>query len=178
MDDLASAPLLVTVEMDAESFSRLDGLRRRYFPPERNLIPAHVSLFHHLPPSEREAVEGALVRAASRAAPVLRFGRLRRLGRGMAVDVESPEVSAVQRELAGAFAPWLTPQDRQPFRPHVTLMNKALVEDAERAFAELGAGWAHWEGRGEALLLWRYLGGPWALAARFPFTGPVSGPHP
>lgn len=175
MDDLAAAPLLVTVELDAESFTRLDGLRRRYFPPERNLIPAHVSLFHHLPPSERDAVEAALSRSASRAAPVLRFGRLRRLGRGMAVDVEAPELAAVQRELARDFGAWLTPQDRQPFRPHVTLMNKAPLEDAERAFAELGAGWAPWDGRGEALLLWRYLGGPWAPAGRFPF-GPAPRP--
>ncbi|MFP2908507.1 2'-5' RNA ligase family protein [Pyxidicoccus sp. 3LFB2] len=169
MDEHDTAPLLVTVELDAESFSRLDGLRRRYFPPERNFIPAHVSLFHHLPPHERDAVERTLALAASRAAPVLRFGRLRRLGRGMAVEVEAPELAAVQRELAGAFAPWLTPQDRQPFRPHVTLMNKASPEDAERAFVELGAGWAHWDGCGEALLLWKYLGGPWALASRFPF---------
>jgi 2'-5' RNA ligase len=172
MDATASAPLLVTVEMDAQSFSRLDDLRRRYFPPERNFIPAHVSLFHHLPPAEHEAVERALALAASREAPGLRFGRLRRLGRGMAVDVEAPELAGVQRELARAFAPWLTPQDRQPFRPHVTLMNKAMPEQAEHAFAELGAGWAGWEGRSEALLLWRYLGGPWERVSRFPFRAP------
>ncbi|NMO15395.1 2'-5' RNA ligase family protein [Pyxidicoccus fallax] len=167
--DPSTAPLLVTVELDAESFARLDGLRRRYFPAERNFIPAHVSLFHHLPPTERDTVERALAGAAARPAPVLRFGRLRRLGRGMATDVEAPELASVHRELAAAFAPWLTPQDRQPFRPHVTLMNKATPDEAERAFAELGASWMHWDGRGEALLLWRYLGGPWALLARLPF---------
>ncbi len=172
MDDPVAAPLLVTVELDAESFSRLDGLRRRYFPPERNFIPAHVSLFHHLPPHERDAVERALASAASRAAPVLCFGRLRRLGRGMAVEVEAPELAAVRRELVGAFAPWLTPQDRQPFRPHVTLMNKATPEEAGHAFIELGAAWTRWEGRAGALLLWKYLGGPWELASRFPFRCP------
>lgn len=170
MDDSTETPLLVTVELDAESFGRLEGLRRRYFPPERNFIPAHVSLFHHLPLRERATVERALAGAATRHAPVLRFGRLRRLGRGMATDVEAPELAAVHRALAAAFAPWLTPQDRQPFRPHVTLMNKARPDEAERAFAELGAVWAHWDGRGEALLLWKYLGGPWELAARFPFS--------
>jgi hypothetical protein len=171
MDDRATAPLLVTLEVDAESFTRLDGLRRRYFPPERNFIPAHVSLFHQLPPGEHGAISTVLAGAALRAAPVLRFGRLRRLGRGMAVDVEAPELAAAHRELARAFAAWLTPQDRQPFRPHVTLMNKATPAQAEAAFAELGAGWSGWEGRGEALLLWRYLGGPWALDSRFPFSG-------
>lgn len=172
MEAHAAAPLLVTVELDAESFTRLDGLRRRYFPPERNFIPAHVSLFHHLPPEEHGSVSRTLAQVAARAAPALRFGRLRRLGRGMAVEVETPELAAVHRELSRAFAAWLTPQDRQPFRPHVTLMNKAQPGEAEAAFAGLGAGWTGWEGRGEALLLWRYLGGPWALDSRFPFSAP------
>ena len=169
MEAHTTAPLLVTLELDARSFTRLDGLRRRYFPPERNFIPAHVSLFHHLPPGEHGTVSSVLTGAARRAAPGLRFGRLRRLGRGMAVDVEAPEVAAVHGELARAFSAWLTPQDRQPFRPHVTLMNKATPAEAEAAFAELGAGWSGWDGQGEALLLWRYLGGPWALDSRFAF---------
>lgn len=171
MDAHATAPLLVTAELDAESFTRLDGLRRRYFPPERNFLPAHVSLFHHLLPGEHGAVARALTEAARRPCPTLRFGRLRRLERGMAVDVEAPELAEAHRELARVFAAWLTPQDRQPFRPHVTLMNKATPAEAEAAFAGLGAGWAGWEGRGEALLLWRYLGGPWALDSRFAFSG-------
>ncbi len=54
--------------------------------------------------------------------------------------------------------------------PHVTLMKKAQPGEAEAAFAGLGAGGSGWEGRGEALLLWRYLGGPWALDSRFPFS--------
>ncbi|RKH13447.1 2'-5' RNA ligase family protein [Corallococcus sp. CA053C] len=167
----AEAPLLITAEADPESFARLDGLRRRYFPPERNLIPAHVSLFHHLPPRERPSVEAALEAAAGRGAPALHFGRLRRLGRGMAVDVEAPGLDAAHRELSRAFAEWLTPQDRQPFRPHVTLMNKASLEEATAAFAELGAGWNSFDGHAPALLLWRYLGGPWELVRRVPFTG-------
>ncbi|RKH55343.1 2'-5' RNA ligase family protein [Corallococcus llansteffanensis] len=171
MKSSPEAPLLITAEADPESFARLDGLRRRYFPPERNLLPAHVSLFHHLPPREHAAVEAALEAAAGRAAPALHFGRLRRLGRGMAVDVEAPALSAIHRELARAFAEWLTPQDRQPFRPHVTLMNKATPEEASAAFVELGAGWDSFEGHAPALLLWRYLGGPWELVRRVPFTG-------
>ncbi|WP_375757816.1 2'-5' RNA ligase family protein [Corallococcus exercitus] len=165
------APLLVTAEMEPETFARLDGLRRRYFPPERNVIPAHVSLFHHLPASEQDAVEAALEVVTEWPAPTLRFTKPRSLGRGMAVDVEAPGLAPVHRELSRAFAEWLTPQDRQPFRPHVTLMNKASVEEAKAALAELGAGWASFESPAPALLLWRYLGGPWELVRRFPFTG-------
>ncbi|MCY1045952.1 2'-5' RNA ligase family protein [Corallococcus sp. bb12-1] len=170
MPSSAEAPLLVTAELDPEAFARLDGLRRRYFPPERNLIPAHVSLFHHLPPHEHASVEAALEAVAERLAPALHFGRPRRLGRGMAVDVEAPGLGTVHRELSHACAQWLTPQDRQPFRPHVTLMNKAPLEDATAAFAELSAGWASFDGHAPALLLWRYLGGPWEPLRRIPFT--------
>jgi hypothetical protein len=170
MDAPALAPLLVTLELDAESFSRLEGLRRRYFPPARNLIPAHLSLFHKLPAEEHPTLVHVLGDAAARPCPPLHFGRLRRLGQGMAVAVESRELGAVHQQLAEAFAAWLTPQDRQPFRPHVTLMNKATPEEAARAFAELEATWTPWEGWGEALLLWRYLGGPWERVQRYPFA--------
>ncbi|GMU09165.1 2'-5' RNA ligase family protein [Corallococcus caeni] len=171
MTSTSEAPLLVTAELEPETFARLDGLRRRYFPPERNVIPAHVSLFHHLPASEQAAVEAALEVVTERPAPTLRFGKLRSLGRGMVVDVEAQGLVPVHRELTRAFVEWLTPQDRQPFRPHVTLMNKATVEEAKAALVELGAGWASFESPAPALLLWRYLGGPWELVRRFPFTG-------
>ena len=161
-------PLLVTLALDGGSFERLDGLRRRYFPPERNLIPAHVSLFHHLPPGEQTTVERQLTEAAARHARMpLHFTGLRRLGGGMAVEVVAPGLQGLHARLAKAFEPWLTRQDRQPFRPHVTVMNKAPPAEAARAFAELQAAWQPWHGTGEALLLWRYLGGPWEPVQRF-----------
>jgi 2'-5' RNA ligase len=170
MTSSPEAPLLVTAELPPDAFARLDGLRRRYFPPERNLIPAHVSLFHHLPAPEQAAVEAALEATTERAPPHLRFGSVRRLGGGMAVDVTSPGLLAVHLDLSRAFVEWLTPQDRQPFRPHVTLMNKAPKEAALAAFAEVSADWAAFEAEAPALLLWRYLGGPWELVRRVPFT--------
>jgi 2'-5' RNA ligase len=170
MTSSPEAPLLVTAELAPDAFARLDGLRRRYFPAERNLIPAHVSLFHHLPASERDAVESALEAVTERPAPDLRFETVRRLASGMAVDVTSSGLAAVHLDLSRAFAEWLTPQDRQPFRPHVTLMNKASKEAALAALAEVSTGWASFEADAPALLLWRYLGGPWELVRRVPFT--------
>ena len=69
------------------------------------------------------------------------------------------------------FAPWLSAQDRQPFRPHVTVMNKAEKGEAGRVFAELVAGWEPWEGLGTSLLLWTYEGGPWDPVAEYRFGG-------
>ena len=48
----AVEPFLVTLGFDEATFTRLEELRRRYFPPERNVVPAHLSLFHRLPPEE------------------------------------------------------------------------------------------------------------------------------
>ncbi|HVL29354.1 MAG TPA: 2'-5' RNA ligase family protein, partial [Sphingomicrobium sp.] len=45
------APLIVTAELAAPDLARLDGLRRLYYPPERNRLPAHLTMFRALPPS-------------------------------------------------------------------------------------------------------------------------------
>ena len=42
-------PLVLTAALDDETFDWLDGLRRRHFPPERNHLAAHLTLFHALP---------------------------------------------------------------------------------------------------------------------------------
>ena len=57
-------PLLVTLAMDEPTFGRLDALRSLHFPPGRNLVPAHVSLFHHLPRDEEAAVRLSLSAAS------------------------------------------------------------------------------------------------------------------
>ena len=172
LDRPPDAPFVVTLGFDPGTFGRLDALRRRYFPPERDLVPAHVSLFHALPPGEEAAVAASLAEVAASAGPIpLRFAGLSRLGRGMAVRVEAPGLSAVHRALAVEFRDWLTPQDRQPFRPHVTIMNKADKAEAERAYHHLGAAWTPFDGVGTGLLLWAYRGGPWELLAEFHFGG-------
>ncbi len=171
----ATDPLLVTLGFDPSTFSRLDALRSRHFPPERNIVPAHLSLFHHLPWEEREAIEQSLSESASTRGPLaLHFPSLKKTGRGFGATVEAPGLATIHARLSREFAPWLTPQDRQPFRPHVTLMNKAEPIEASLAFAGASAGWEPWSGWGDALLLWRYRGGPWERVARFPFEA-ISG---
>lgn len=163
-------PLLVTLDLDPASFDRLQALRTRYFPPERNVVPAHVSLFHALPGSELRSIRETL-NATTRPPITIRFGTLKRLGGGMAISMESSELAAVHGHLSREFFSWLTPQDRQPYRPHVTIMNKAEPYQAALAFAELSASWTPLEGTGQGLLLWEYLGGPWRPVDRFPFSG-------
>ncbi len=47
---MTGAPLIVAAIFGAQDHMYLDGLRRTHFPPERNRLAAHLTLFHHLPP--------------------------------------------------------------------------------------------------------------------------------
>jgi hypothetical protein len=46
-----SAPIIITATLGPEDLAWADGLRRAHFPADRNVLPAHLTLFHHLPPS-------------------------------------------------------------------------------------------------------------------------------
>jgi hypothetical protein len=48
------SPLILTLEMDTHSFEILDALRKKHFPPERNVLDAHITLFHKLPGEQEE----------------------------------------------------------------------------------------------------------------------------
>jgi len=100
---------------------------------------------------------------------------LRKLGRGVALSVNSPELLQLRRSLAERFADVLTPQDRQGFRPHVTIQNKVDPDVANTLHDQLAADFAPWSARAEALLLWHYRGGPWDAAARFDLVAPDAG---
>ena len=108
-------PLIVTCRLDEASFQRFDALRREHFPPTLNKLSAHLTLFHHLPGDRIDAVRAALSQAARRAPPVIEVTGLRKLGRGVAYAMRSPELDAARAVIATAFADSLTPQDRRAF---------------------------------------------------------------
>jgi hypothetical protein len=47
--DRARAPIIISALLGPEDFGWLNDLRRAHFPPERNQLDAHLTLFHHLP---------------------------------------------------------------------------------------------------------------------------------
>ena len=91
------------------------------------------------------------------------------LGRGVAVRIEAPGLAELRAALAVRWDSWLTPQDRQKLRPHVTVQNKVEPAVARALHAELAAGFEPFPVRIERLCLWRYLGGPWEALHAFPF---------
>ncbi|WP_207102399.1 2'-5' RNA ligase family protein [Paracoccus shandongensis] len=166
------APLILTAQLDNASFAHFQTMRQRHFPAARNHIPAHLTLFHHLPGDRIGWIAQELDRMAADTAPVAgRVAGLRFLGKGVAYDLDCPGIERLRAALSAIFADHLTPQDRQRIRPHVTIQNKAAPADARRLFDDLSAGFQPFPFTATGFLLWRYRGGPWDAAGEFPFAG-------
>lgn len=164
------APIILTATMGASDFAWADGLRRAHFPPERNFIPAHITLFHHLPPArlpELARLLGDLTRSVM--APAARLSDVMFLGRGVAYRVDSPSLLDVRTYVAEWFAADLTPQDRQSPRFHITVQNKVAPETARGLHASLSRDFRPRPLVIDGLAAWYYLGGPWQLIRRFNF---------
>ena len=161
------APLIVTALLDEVAQERFDRLRREHFPPERNHLAAHLTLFHHLP--DDPAVREALAAAADRPVITARVRRVRGWRGGVAYDVAAPELTDLRAGMASAFAAELTAQDRAKADLHITVQNKADPAAAERLHARLAAGFEPYHVQVVGLGLWRYLGGPWEPVERYAF---------
>ena len=155
--------LIVTALLDAASQARFDSERQQHFPAAINFLHAHVTLFHALPGEELENIAHTLETICYAQAPCgFQTRGLRFLGRGVAYDLHMPELCEVRARLAAIWLKWLTPQDRQGFRPHVTVQNKVSPAVARSLLAELQVAYAPWQGEVVGLALWRYEAGPWS----------------
>ena len=161
---------VLTLRLEEASQAFFEEMRRKHFPPERNQIPAHLTLFHSLPDSD--AVSAVLSRVAGSEPPFrVAVTGLRSLGRGVAYKCASAALLRLHGELAATFDEHLNPQDRQRFMPHIVIQNKATAEQARHLLAELERSFHALEADAVGLDLWHYLGGPWELAETFPFAG-------
>jgi 2'-5' RNA ligase len=165
------APIIVTALLGRADQAWFDGLRRTYFPPERNQLDAHLTLFHHLPPSLAAELKDRL-NAETRGvpAPRTRAAGLMSLGRGVAFRIEAPELTAIRNRLAEAFSGMLTPQDAGGWRPHVTIQNKVTPAAAKLLLAELQRGFQPRAVEVAGLASWWYRGGPWEPLSRHMFA--------
>ena len=171
------APLILTLALDPASQGFFERERQRWFPSSRNLIPAHVTLFHHLPgdQSPRVHTDLATLCAVEKPGP-FSVARAIFLGRGVAYALDAAAAAAFRAQLAslwqGGPEPLaLTAQDRQPWRAHVTVQNKAEPADARALHARLSRDFMPFAGMATGVTLWRYMGGPWEHEAEFPFSG-------
>lgn len=169
---MGSPPFIVTAELPGEIFAWADGLRRAHFPPERNKLAAHVTLFHSLAPSLREELPRQLARVAGEwAPPAAEIDGLMDLDSGTALLVRSAGMQAIRSIIADHFYSMLTSQDQGEKKLHITVQNKVTRQQARdlqaslaahlrpRKFAFTGLGLhlyreTHWE----ALGIWKFRG--------------------
>lgn len=161
---------IVTLALEKQAQEWFEAQRQAHFPAALNKIPAHLSLFHSLPGTA--ATGHALREAAAGQSPfAMRMDGVRSMGRGVMYTLASPQLLGLHRTLAGSFTAFLTPQDKQPLRPHVVVQNKVEPGEAKLLLAQLQAGFVSRDVGAEGLLWWEYLGGPWRLLETFPFSG-------
>lgn len=163
--------LIITAELGASDFAWLDQLRRLHYPPERNRLPAHLTMFHVLPPSAEAEVKRALAALGRERSPSASIEGLMDLGGGVAFRVVSPRLDAVRSELAARFRGLLSAQDAAGWRPHVTVQNKVPARQGKALLAALQRGFSPRPLAISGLGLHRYLDGPWEALATYPFRG-------
>lgn len=144
-------------------------MRREHYPPERNQVPAHLTLFHHLPPGIEAELVQRVKAATSAHSPLASIVGIIDLGGGTAFRAECPELAAIRADLADAFHGLLTPQDRAGWRPHVTIQNKVADKEARALRQRLRAGFEPRPLAIKGLAVWRYLGGPWEAVGEWSF---------
>lgn len=173
--NLPPAPFIVTGELPGDVLAWSDGLRRAHFPPERNHLAAHVTLFHSFAPSLREELPRMLALLAGEfAPPPAEVTGLMDLGQGTAIAVRSPALLAVRGLLADHFWDMLTKQDQGGKKLHITVQNKVTRAQALALQAELGPALEHRRFAFTGLGLHLYRGPHWEPVGVWAFRGKVS----
>jgi 2'-5' RNA ligase superfamily len=167
-----NAPIIITAEMGKADQAWANGLRRAHFPPERNHLDAHITLFHHLPPGHLPEIKSRLAALASECpSPVAWLSDVMLLGRGVAYRIDSPELLAIRDELAHDFSGLLIPQDQARPRLHITVQNKVEPPVAKALHEQLAAQFTPRLLVISGLAAHYYRGGPWENIARWAFRG-------
>lgn len=164
-------PLVLSLWMDDAAQKYFNDLRRQYFPPERNYLQAHLTLFHALP-DKQETFSVIECLTARQGRFSLLAERIVSLGNGTAIKVISNSLSKFHLELQQSFSVELTAQDRQKLWPHVTIQNKVDSEVAKSLFASLDGDFEPFLFNALGLELHRYCNGPWEEIKKVKFGEP------
>lgn len=167
----STAPIIVTAVFGDGDNGWLQSLRRAHYPPERNRVPAHLTLFHHLPPGIERELSARLADHAAGPAPRAVMAGIMDLGGGTALRIDSEGLEAIRADLAHAFLGLLTPQDQAGWRPHVTIQNKVTPREAKALQQTLRETFTQRPLAIRGLASWRYRGGPWEAIRSHAFRG-------
>lgn len=158
--------------MGAADQRYFDNLRAAHFPPDRNHLAAHITLFHQLPPSCLDELDGLVRRiAADTPPPAAALREIYSLGGGVAFRIDSPDLLRIRERIAEHFAGMLTLQDQGIPRLHITIQNKVAPNVARALLAELAADFRPRALAIAGIAAHHYLGGPWQPAFARNFRG-------
>lgn len=124
------APLIVTAVLPNDIQAWADGLRSKHYPSDRTRIPAHVTLFHTLPPSIEPELLEFLSHLSKRPPPIAEISGVMKLDNGTAVGVRCPEMLELHSVIADRMHGLLTHQDAQPLRLHITIQSGVTTHQA------------------------------------------------
>jgi len=158
--------------MSREDFAWANNLRRQYFPPERNQVPAHITLFHHLPGHcENEILADMQKIGREFRPPRARLASVMKLGNGAAFLIESEELQAIRTIVADDFFGLLTKQDQGRSRLHITVQNKVTAAVAKETYTALSTQFVPRSLTITGLQIFRYNGGRWDDIKSYKFRG-------
>jgi 2'-5' RNA ligase len=159
-------PLILTLKTDESSQRFFNEMRNIHFPPQRNFLQAHLTLFHQLP-NDKETFQ--VLTKLNLSCFEMEVSGLINLGAGVAYKIQSPELNVLRKELSISFNDCLIPQDKQGFRAHITIQNKTTPEQARALLAKLSKDFEPFVVIAKGLDLWEYLGGPWRYKMGYNF---------
>ena len=165
-------PLIVTAMLADTEQAWFDRLRKAHYPPERNHVPAHLTLFHAVPHMLEDELRRRLAAlAAELPPPRAEVVGLMNLGGGVAYRIASNDLDSIRAELADAFRGVLTQQDSHGWRPHITIQNKVTAVEARALGEMLERSFTPRPLRLTGLAYDHYAGGSWLPGRRYPFRG-------
>ena len=167
---MSAPPIIVTLQLDEAATGFFEAERRAHFPPALNKIGAHLTLFHALPGGDPDLIFKALAPETRRPPFPLLVAGVMPLGRGVAYRIESETLTALRTRLGTRFDSVLTRQDREKFRPHITVQNKVAPQTARALCDHLTQHFVPFTAMAEGFQLFFYRGGPWSPLAAVPFT--------
>ena len=167
-----TAPLIVTAELGAADQAWFDRLRQRHFPPERNQLNAHLTMFHAVPELLEAELRHRLAAIAADAPPPRATATgLMNLGGGVAYRIASDALDLIRADLSDALRGSLTQQDSHGWRPHITIQNKVRSAIARATMIELERDFVPRPMAIAGLAYHFYEGGPWRLGRQYAFRG-------
>ena len=167
-------PLVDTLVIEPGVSAYFNQLRQQHFPPERNYLDAHLSLFHALP-DEPWIVEDVKILTSDQQPFEVTASGIVSLGNGTAFKIVSPELPLLHQKLQKRWFDFLTRQDQQKRNFHITIQNKVEPQIAKELQAELAHHFKPFGFVVTGIALWRYLGGHWEYVTTIAFEGNASG---